>query len=259
MKPIVTGILIGFICKEKIQYVLGGIIFNSLNIFHGIRNNFIKKEVKHTNQLITKVNFVCKVNNQELFDESFKNDNKIIISPYWDYLNENNVIKIDLDNEFLEYINIIIKNSENLSFDQIIDLKNNSDEHLVSIDLPFFKKLGKVCIYVYYSIDSKKLINVYEENDNLSLDDFTIQESTPLKECLNKLICASLKSNSVKNEYVTTYLRMFVNNKNVVTPELIFYNYDKIPFNTSDNMTITCIIDNKCVEFSSNQKLKQNI
>ena len=45
---------------------------------------------------------------------------------------------------------------------------------------------------------------------------------------------------------------MFVNNKNKLTPEVLFYNYDKIPLNTDDEMVIVCILNDSIINLKSN-------
>jgi hypothetical protein len=255
------GILTGYLFKEIIKTFIFGTIINSLTIFHQIRNKILKKKLQNENYLITKVNFVCKVKNLDFFNEIFKD--KLKINPDWKYLKENNVIKIEMEQDFLEFLNKKVtgfnehtNNTRSIPFEDIINLKNNDSEYLISLDLSFFKQLGEVFLYFYYSIDNKNCINVYGENDTLLLDDFIIQENNPSKDFFDNLICATLKTNKVKGEYITNYLKMFFNNKNNLTPEAIFYNYDKIPFNTYDNMVITCIIDKSVLQFKSNDLIK---
>ena len=256
MKPFYTGVVVGFLFKEKIVFVLEGILFNGLNLIHGIKKHINKKELNVSKDgQITKVNFVCKVKNQDFFNESFKsNTNKIVMNPHWNFFKENNVIQIELDKDFIKQINATINGTSNidLSFNKIIDLKNKNDVNLVTLDLPFFNNLGEVVLYFYYSINNKTFINVYKENDTLSFQDFKIQENTPINKFFNKLICASLKTNKISDEYVTKYLKMFVNNKNKLTPEVLFYNYDKIPLNTDDKMVIVCILNDSIINLKSN-------
>jgi hypothetical protein len=255
MKSFCTGLVVGFLFKEKIVFVLEGTIFNGLNLIHGIKKHINKKElIVSKDGEITKVNFVCKVRNQEFFNQSFKsNTNKIVMNPHWNFLKENNVIQIQLDKEFIKQINKI---NSTISFNEIIDLKDKENVNLVTLDLPFFNSLGEVVLYFYYSINNKTFINVYRENDTLSSDDFKLQESTHINKVFNTLICASLKTNKIKDEYVTKYLKMFVNNKNKLTPEVIFYNYNKIPFNTDHNMIINCIINKSCIKIKSTELIE---
>ena len=252
MKPFYTGLVVGFLFKEKIVFVLEGILFNGLNLIHGIKKHINKNElIVSKDGEITKVNFVCKVRNQDFFNESFKsNTNNIVMNPHWNFLKENNVIQIELDKEFIKQINGI--SNIDLSFNEIIDLKNKNNINLVTLDLPFFNQLGEVVLYFYYSINNKTFINVYKENDTLSIQDFKIQENTHINKVFNKLICASLKTNKINDEYVTKYLKMFINNKNKLTPEVMFYNYDNIPLNTDDNMVIVCILNDSIINLKSN-------
>jgi hypothetical protein len=251
MKPFYTGLIVGVLFKEKIVFVLGGILFNGLNVFHKLKKGVVKKEISISNDnQITKVNFICKVKNKDFFNDSFKsNMNNIVMNPHWDFFKENNVIQIELDKEFIKQFNGT--SNIDLSFNEIIDLKNKENVNLVTIDLSFFKNLGDVFLYFYYSINNKIFINVYGENDTLSLDDFKIQENTYINTFFNKLVCASLKTNTVKDEYVTKYLKMFFNNKNKLTPEIMFYNYNTIPLNTDDNMIITCILNDSFIKIKS--------
>ena len=173
MKPFYTGVVVGFLFKEKIIFVLEGILFNGLNLIHGLKKHINKNENKlnvSKDGQITKVNFVCKVKNQDFFNESFKsNTNNIVMNPHWNFLKENNVIQIELDKDFIKQINATINGTSNidLSFNKIIDLKNKNDVNLVTLDLPFFNMLGEVVLYFYYSLNNKTFINVYKENDTL--------------------------------------------------------------------------------------------
>jgi len=253
MKSFCTGIVVGIVFKKHIISILINILVFRLKFIDKLKRFSIKKEISISeNNQITKVNFVCKVRNQDLFNESF-NINKLLLNPEWVFLKENNVIQIQLDKDFIKQINKI---NSTISFNEIIDLKDKENVNLVTLDLPFFNSLGEVVLYFYYSINNKTFINVYRENDTLSSDDFKLQESTHINKFFDKLICASLTTNHVKNEYVTNYLKSFVNNKNKLTPEVIFYNYNKIPFNTDHNMIINCIINKSFIKIKSTELIE---
>ena len=52
MKPMLKGIILGFLLKEKIQEIFTGVVFNGLNLFHGIKNRLSKQEELPNNSLI---------------------------------------------------------------------------------------------------------------------------------------------------------------------------------------------------------------
>jgi hypothetical protein len=251
------GLSVGIVYRKKIINTILNFISKGLDIYRMLEKKIIKLEEDKLNNSITKVIFLCKVKNDNFFQEFFMNDNKIIMNPYWNYSKESNVIKIELDTEFLDTINTIVKDknigTDVISFRDLIDLKSNENKYVTTLDLPFFKSLGEVFLYFYYITDFKKFINIYGESDILSLDDFNIHENTIMKDVFNKIKFATLKTSKITNEYCTDYLKMFLNSKINLTPEMLFYNYDKKKINTDDNMTISCIVDNSFINFKANE------
>ena len=248
MKPAaIHGFLIGFLFKEKIIDISRGVINNSLLLFHRIKYRIDKKgkskksdEKSSEGSLgslgslgsISTIDFVFKITDNNSFEEYFKNNekNNITLQPLWDYYKKKQVIKIQLDEDFINYLN---KNEYKISFHDFINLKNDN-EFYVTLDIPFFEAFGDIYLYINYRINNKKYVNVYKPSDEIHSNDFLniINNGEA-----DNIICSSFEystSAKVKFEYMTNYLKMFFNNKRHITPELLLLNYDKLDIQVSD-------------------------
>jgi len=251
------GLILGFLLKEKIQEIFTGVVFNGLNVFHGIKNRFSKKKLPN-NSLIKTIHFVFKIEDEESFNEFFKNNenNNITLQPIWEYYSNKRIIKIPLDDDFIDYLNSISDYS--IHFNDFMNLKKKS-EHYVTLDIPFFQTFGEVFLYVKYSVNDRNYINIYSDSDKICSDDFKIV-NTEFKNFMENIICASVdykKDSKKKTEYITNYIKMFVNNTIHLTPELLLNNYDKLDVdleNTNFNI-ITLSSENK--KYSSIELLKK--
>ena len=140
-----------------------------------------------------------------------------------------------------------------IDWTNFINLKDTDETNYITLDIPFFESFGINYFYINYSINRQKFINVYSKNDIIKEDDFILNE-TKLKIQFKNLLCSSVKyysSSKQKNEYITNYLKLFYNNKNELTPELILYNYDQLNIDLTDIKLVT-IIDKRVKEYSSN-------
>jgi hypothetical protein len=77
---------------------------------------------------------------------------------------------------------------------------------------------------------------------------------------MENIICASVdykKESKKKTEYITNYIKMFVNNTIHLTPELLLNNYDKldVDIETTNFNIITLSSENK--KYSSVELLKK--
>jgi hypothetical protein len=230
----IRGFILGFLFKEKILHITHGVITHSLVLFHRIKYRINKKELSKKSDenssegSINTIDFVFKITDNNSFEEYFKNNerNNITLQPLWDYYKNKKVIKIQLDEDFINYLN---KNAYKISFHDFINLKNDN-EYYVTLDIPFFETFGDVYLYVNYKIDSKKYINVYKTTDEIHSNDFlNIINNNEA----NNIICSSFEYSTstptrVNFEYMTNYLKMFFNNKTDITPELLLLNYDKL-------------------------------
>ena len=133
----------------------------------------------------------------------------------WDYFENKNVIKIELDLEYNdkdENDGIIV-----CSYD---DFLNSTD-----LDIPFFKSFCDIFIYIHYKIENDEYINVYQKDNSICSTDFLINE-TELSKKYRDVICASFDVHG-KQVYITKYFKMFLNN-NSITPELLLLHNDQI-------------------------------
>ena len=164
--------------------------------------------------------FICKIKDDGLFNEFFplyRNKSASRVQPSWDFFENKKVIKIKLNNF-----------TDTISFEEYV---NDS-----GLDIPFFKAFGDIYIYVNYN----NLINVYLPGDIIDLEDFNVSCNYPL--LVNSYVTynkPSLQDSDIyitSAEHITDYLKYFLNNKNVITPEILLLNYDKL-----DNSIINLI------------------
>ena len=178
------------------------------------------------------------------------------MQPIWEYYSNKRIIKIPLDDDFVDYLNSISDYS--IHFNDFMNLKRKN-EHYVTLDIPFFETFGEVFLYVKYSVNDRNYINIYSDFDKICSDDFKIV-NTEFKNFMENIICASVdykKDSKKKTEYITNYTKMFVNNTIHLTPELLLNNYDKLDVdleNTNFNI-ITLSSENK--KYSSVELLKK--
>jgi hypothetical protein len=248
MKSFYRGLLVGILLKEKITEICSFLFINGINTIHVIKLLLFKNELNK----ICKTNIVIKITNETLFEETFHgkfqsgwkyfNDKKVLkIQPGWKYFNDKKVLKIEMED------NIINKEIKEIKISDLFELKDK-DENIISLDIPFFETFGKVYIYFTYFVDSQKFINVYSSSMTISKNDFIP------KIIENKnILCASLKYKD-KTEYISNYLKLFYNN-DVITPELILMNYDKLDIPIEETKLI--IIKDKLIkEYAYNEVIE---
>jgi len=178
------------------------------------------------------------------------------LQPIWEYYANKRIIKIPLDDDFVDYLNSISDYS--IDFNEFINLKSKS-EYYITLDIPFFQTFGEVFLYVKYCVNDRNYINIYSDSDKICSDNFKIV-NTEFKKFMENIICASVeykKDSKKKTEYITNYIKMFVNNITELTPELLLNNYDKLdtPLDTVNLNIITISSENK--KFLSNELLKK--
>lgn len=288
MKPFYKGLLLGLLVKEKVYDLCSFVVFNGINFFHKLRKNVVVDvNIKKCNS-ITNVYFICQIENINKFNETFP-DSKFL--PHWDYQKNKNVLKIELDDDFVSKLNTLknakrdkipscisneyvipdipgspdISDNNNISFNNLLNLKKSSfeeDEHYITLDIPLFKTFGKLYLYVYYNVDNQNFINVYSDNDIINLDDFNNNEKSKLTK-LNSILCSSFKYNNngiPKIEFITKYLKLFYNNPDTtkLNPYIIMLNYDKIN-NSLNNSKIIVILEKKMIELDMDDNIEKNI
>ena len=229
MKPFYRGLIFGYVFKEHINNLVKFIGFNGLNIIYKIKSG----EYSRFNNGINKINLVLKITNEELFNETF--DQKF--QKWWNYFPEKKVLKIELDQELINHLN----KTEYIHTDELLDALDSNDDHIITLDIPLFKTMGDIYLYVTYYVDSRKFINVYTHDSVISKGDFNLIDSPSEYE---NIICSSLKHDN-KTEYLTNYLKLFYNNKCKLSPELVLLNYDKLTQDIKNSSLV--IIKDKCI------------
>jgi hypothetical protein len=229
MRPFYRGVIFGYLFKEHINNIFKFIGFNGLNLIHKIKSG---KYSKFDNG-INKINLILKVTNEELFNETF--DQKF--QKWWKYFPEKKVLKIELDQEVINYLN----KTDVVHADDLLDVLDSNDDHIITLDIPLFKTMGDIYLYVTYYNDYRKFINVYTTDSLISKCDFNQIGSSGQ---FDNILCSSLKHDN-KTEYLTNYLKLFYNNKCKLSPELILLNYDKLTEDVKNSSLV--IIKDKCI------------
>lgn len=262
MKPFLKGIIIGLFLKNPVEVFLKKTIIGGLTLFFKFKNNKKNKKIINNNDLnnnnnkINKINLLCKITNESLFNEIFPNKKLPI---FWNYSNKKNVIKIELPIELLNKLN----NEEypeitDYSFNKLLDttsiINNNISDFIVTVDHKLLKKFSDIYLYFHYSLDNKSYINIYSEKNTIKLTDFKIPNNN---DYFNKIVCCTLKQNNKeKTHYVTKHVKKFINNNinTKITPELIFMDYPELNINIIKS--ILYIIHDKYInEYSYNDLL----
>jgi hypothetical protein len=237
-KLFIKGFCLGVILKDALFETLKTIVFNGIESVHKM-NTKLKSKIENK---ITNIHFICKIENDLLFAETF--DEKF--QPGWKYFSEKGSLKITLDEDTIEHF----YNSKSVSrFYEMID---SSGEHVFTLDLPLFEKLGKNYLFVEYYFDNHRYINIYEKDSEILKEDFIIQREGLL---FDNILCSSVKIKNV-NHYITNYLKLFSNNKRTpITAEMVFLFNDE--YNTDLKQLNLITICNKAIfNHSYNDELK---
>lgn len=234
INPFYRGLLLGFLLKENVKKTFKFLVFNGLNLAHRLNSVFLKNELIKKDQ-ISKIEFIVKITDEDLFREIFHNK----LQPGWKYFNNKKVLKIEISDDIIDYLN---KNT--IDYSNLFELKDSDNEHLISLNIPLFEKFGNVFLYFTYYIDSQKFINVYSDLTTISKNDFILIKPNNF----NNILCTSIKYNN-KIEYISNYFKLFYNNNTILTSELILMNYDKLNIDI-ENSKLIIIKDKSIKEYS---------
>jgi hypothetical protein len=211
-KIFLQGFCLGVLLKDKFVSFL----FNGLEHIYKITYN--RNKITESN-----IYFVCKINDQELFEESFANN----FQPGWKYFPEKKALKIKLDQEVFDHI--IDKTPE-----ELYEVFDSSGEYLISLDIELFNSFGTNYLYIEHCSDSRKYVNVYSSTEKILSSDFVIDKKKML---FNDVLCASLKVND-RTEYLTSFLKMFSNNT-LITPEMVLLFNDSVDIDIRNVQLVT--------------------
>jgi hypothetical protein len=149
-----------------------------------------------------KVFLVCKITNENVFNEYFPKLNiQSRVQPSWEYDEHKKIIKIKL---------------EDVSF------KNGVLEQ-DDIDIPFFEQFCTTYIYVHYYIHNIEYINVYHYKSFIDENDFKTKNTHEKYKNLDRIILLEKY-----DESFTEYFKKFLNNTSPITYEMVLLYYDKI-------------------------------
>lgn len=243
MKPFLKGFVLGVLLKNKIFDVTKVLLINSINFY----NNVFSKDKYIINDSKQFCNYIIlKITNEQLFKQTFE-----ILPPLWEYNKKRKTIKIDLPDNLLNIMNTTFK--KNVTFNDIMNLKNENNEYIITIDIPLLITFSELRIYFEYTINEMKYINVYTPHDLINLSDFfESKKKTP------EILCASLKysNNNSKTEYLTTHINKFIKNKEITT-ESILLNYSPLKINLEQSK-LYIVNKNKIKEYSYKDYIQLN-
>ena len=242
----IKGLFTGLIIKD--QFI--NILKFGLNLFYELKKT---RSMNDTLDKIDSIDFICKITDKKLFNEVFPdNPNfKYKVQPSWNYYDKKGVIKINLDQELIDFLNKSVNFS--YSIRNLFELKNiSTNEHFVSLFLPFFESFGINYIYVNYTFLGKKYINIYDQINFINKSDFNEDYTCGFK----GILCSNIKYNIDDHEfteYISSYLKMFYNNK-TLTLEHLLLNYDKINV-PMDNCKLHIIENSKIKKLNLNETI----
>jgi hypothetical protein len=194
--------------------------------------NFFRKP--QPDGTINSIELVVKVTDYETFNKNFNITGVPVVQPHWEYLSKKGIIKINLGEEIVNYIN---QNKHDCTLESLFDVKEN-DEYLVTVDLELFKTFGQPFIIIDYRLDNKDYKNFYYTNQIIHHGDFTKKHFINETFLKGRSYLMMLNNNQYTND-ITSYVKLFLNNKNKVTTEIILLNY---PINISLNELILKVI-----------------
>ena len=195
MSLFILGFFAGFILRDKILETS----LKCIELYH-----------THFKQLpkIKKPKFyiLSKINDKKLFNELFPDlGTKFRTQPTWEFYENKNVIKIEIDEQF----------------DFLKDTSYEECLNITGLDIEFFKSFSDLFIYIHYFNENKEYINVYTSGSIIKHTDFEINESR-----YKSVICAIFRLRET-DIYITSYFKKFLNNRSLKTEHLLLY-YDNL-------------------------------
>jgi hypothetical protein len=221
-----TGFLAGVLLKDKLLCVLGRGISRGITFYHKLHKSKVQQKNK-------KVYLICKITDNELFNEYFPvlNTNSRV-QPHWEYNSVKGVIKIELEE---------MGNLECVVFDYL---------ESTGIDIEFFESFCELNVYINYFHENLEYINIYNIYQTITGDDFELKE-TGLSKKYKNLVCATFNVDG-KTFYLTKYFKKFLNNTNEITIEQMLNYNDEINTLKGDLQ----IVDSKIIKiYSVNEKI----
>jgi len=203
MRPFIRGIIVGILFKKEILKVLDNVLLKVLQIKDFIKNN---------------KNIIVNENNATLVIK-LNTELPILLPPFW-RCSKNKII-IDLPDELIEVL--LHSNKEEYSFLELMEIKDKVGEYIVTPDLQYLKTLGDLYLYLNYTYENRKYINVYSEYSIIKNSDFISS-----KEYVPDILSVSLKYNNNKTEYLTIHTNKFLRNETIITPEILLLNYEPL-------------------------------
>jgi hypothetical protein len=174
--------------------------------------------------MIKKIELLVHIKNKEIFNEFFPDiPNTPKVHPYWNYTRKKDVIKIDLYEEIVHYLNK--EKTFEYSVDDIFEIKQYQ-EYMIGNHLDFFKKFGNTFLYITYVMNGKEYINFYPDDSIIMSTQFSYKNYKRISSIYTKV---KYKENGklVSND-ITDLVQSFSNNDDPITPEMILLYDDSI-------------------------------
>ena len=231
-----AGFILGCILRNKVLKFGIKCISNGIKTYYSIKK---PKKITKINSGVSNIEIVLKINNLLHFQDLFTDyrTNK-------DYLVERGVFRIKLGNRIIDYFNTHFENIV-ITPETICNISQSE-----TYGYTILKTIGDIFIYVTYHSEATKYINVYTDNDIIISDHFKIKNNI-----FSNLICATVMYN-LKSEYITRYLKLFVNTPNL-TLYLLLLNYTIKPLSSKEiqNSELLLVNNNGNQKFLLNDKI----
>jgi len=190
---------------------------------------------------INSVTFLCKITDHDAFDILFPTYTNISkVQPGWTYIPDKNVIKIDLGNEIVNYLNKVP--FFEYFFEDFFSIQQ--EDYLIDIDYDIFKIIGESYIYIEYTMDNKSFINVYKKPNEILSTQFQYMN-----------LHMQVDSASYCKSECKKYINLFLNNDNDITPEDMFLYDDNIKNDLKEN-TLEIIKNSKKIKYNYNSPIE---
>jgi len=250
-------------CNNEVVRFCQGVLAGYVLAHLKVQTSDIQKKISK----IQKVHFICHIEDDDEFNLHFPDfENCPKVQPGWKYFKNKKIIKIDLGEEIVKYLN---KNMDSTfeyivssmhvddteGIEDFLNVKENG-KHLIDILPNLFFCFGKSYIYIDYLIDSSQYINVYEMYDEILSTQFEYTNSKEkIFNCTIKRNCKDTQQRTEIHEDITDYFKCFINNDVPITLDKVLYNLDSFD-EELDNIALKLRFSYRTAVYLSNEPIQ---